>query len=74
MSVTSPALARQAPACGLQGLGTLQRIRRANRANRAKPAKPAKRPKPTTASLRSTLIGAGRPKIGLQAPTTTIQC
>ena len=65
MSVTSPALARQAPACGLQGLGTLQRLSR---------AKPAKRPKPATASLRSTLIGAGRPKIGLQAPTTTTPC
>ena len=65
MSVTSPALARQGPAHGLQGLGTLQRISRANR------AKPAKRSKPATASLRSTLICAGRPKIGLQPLTTT---
>ena len=68
MSVTSPAHARQGSACGLLGLGTLQRISRVSRANRAKPAK---RPKPTTASLRSALICAGRPKIGLQPLTTT---
>lgn len=61
MGVTSPALARQGPAHGLQGLGMLQRARR------------AKRPKPATASLRSTLIGAGWPKIGLQ-PLTTPPC
>ena len=65
MSITSPALARQGPAHGLQGLDTLQRLSR---------AKPAKRPKPATASLRSTLIGADRPKIGLQAPTTPTPC
>jgi len=62
MSVTSPAFARQGPACGLQGPGTLPRISQANRATR---------PKPSTASLRSTLICAGRPKIGLQPLTTT---
>ena len=62
MSITSPAHARQGPACGLQGTGTLQCISR---------AKPAKRLKPATASLRSTLICAGRPKIGLQPLTTT---
>ena len=64
MSVTSPALARQAPANKRQGLGSLQRTRRFSR---------AKRLQPTTASLRSPAIGAGRPKIGLQ-PLTTTRC
>ena len=65
MIVTSPALERQAPACGLQHPGTLALTSRANRANLAT------RLKRTTASLRSPLICAGRPKIGLQPLTTT---
>lgn len=61
MGATSPALARQGPAHGPQGIGMPQATRR------------AKRLEPTTASLRSTLIGAVWPKIGLQ-PLTTSPC
>jgi hypothetical protein len=74
MGTTLPAHARQAPACGLQGLGTLQRFKQAKRAKRAKRANrvtQATRPKPATASLRSTLICRGRPKIDLQPLTPT---
>ena len=64
MSITSPAFARQAKACGLQGLGMRPCINCTTRATRLTHS---------TASLRSSLIDAGWPKIGLE-PLITSPC